>query len=57
MPRLVIRGATSDLLLADTFDRMQAEGAEGYVVPDAGHAPALMDHESRARIKAFLLGG
>ncbi len=57
MPRLVIRGAKSDLLLADTYDRMQNEGAEGYVVADAGHAPALMDYESQARIKAFLLEG
>ncbi len=57
MPRLVIRGAQSDLLLAETYERMLAEGAEGYVVTDAGHAPALMDYESQARIKAFLLGG
>ncbi len=57
MPRLVIRGAQSDLLLEDTFARMSKEGAEGYVVPEAGHAPALMDYDSMARIKAFLLGG
>lgn len=57
MPRLVIRGATSDLLLPDTYERMLATGAEGYVVPDAGHAPALMDYASMARIKAFLLEG
>jgi hypothetical protein len=36
---------------------MQNEGAEGFEVPGAGHAPALMDYESMARIKAFLLGG
>lgn len=57
MPRLVIRGAESDLLLPETYDRMLATGAEGYVVPDAGHAPALMDYASMARIKAFLLQG
>ncbi len=57
MPRLVIRGAQSDLLLAETYERMLLEGALGYVVADAGHAPALMDYESQARIKAFLLGG
>lgn len=57
MPRLVIRGAESDLLLAETYDRMVSTGAEGYVVKDAGHAPALMDYESMARIKAFLLQG
>ena len=56
-PRLVIRGEQSDLLLSETYDRMLAEGAEGYIVGDAGHAPALMDYESQARIKAFLLAG
>ncbi len=55
VPRLVIRGATSDLLLPETYDRMLSTGAEGYVVADAGHAPALMDQASMARIKAFLL--
>lgn len=57
MQRLVIRGAQSDLLLSQTYDRMVVEGAEGYVVADAGHAPALMDYESQARIKAFLMEG
>jgi len=57
IPRLVIRGAESDLLLPDTYDRMLSTGAQGYVVQDAGHAPALMDYESMARIKAFLLEG
>jgi len=57
IPRLVIRGAESDLLLPDTYERMLSTGAEGYVVPDAGHAPALMDYASMARIKAFLLEG
>jgi pimeloyl-ACP methyl ester carboxylesterase len=57
MPRLVIRGAESDLLLPDTFERMLSTGAEGYIVPDAGHAPALMDYASMGRIKAFLLEG
>jgi pimeloyl-ACP methyl ester carboxylesterase len=57
VPRLVIRGAESDLLLTETYDRMLATGAEGYIVEDAGHAPALMDYDSMARIKAFLLEG
>jgi pimeloyl-ACP methyl ester carboxylesterase len=57
IPRLVIRGAESDLLLPDTYERMVASGAEGYIVPDAGHAPALMDYASMARVKAFLLEG
>lgn len=57
VPRLAIRGAQSDLLLAETYERMLREGAEGYVVEDAGHAPALMDYPTMARIKAFLLEG
>jgi pimeloyl-ACP methyl ester carboxylesterase len=57
LPRLVIRGAQSDLLLPETYDRMVSTGAEGYIVPDAGHAPALMDYASMGRIKAFLLEG
>ena len=36
---------------------MLATGAEGYVVEETGHAPALMDSASMARIKAFLLQG
>jgi pimeloyl-ACP methyl ester carboxylesterase len=55
IPILAIRGAQSDLLCPDTFDRMVEEGAEGFTVPDAGHAPALMDADSIAAIKDFLL--
>jgi pimeloyl-ACP methyl ester carboxylesterase len=54
LPILAIRGAQSDLLLPETFERMCAEGAEGYVVEHAGHAPALMDPASIERIRAFL---
>ncbi len=54
-PILTIRGAGSDLLLEDTFERMLAEGSEAYVVPNAGHAPALMDASSIEAVKAFLL--
>ncbi len=57
LPRLVIRGGQSDLLPEPVYARMLESGAEGYVVEDAGHAPALMDYESMARIKAFLLAG
>ena len=55
LPILAIRGAQSDLLLEETFERMTAEGAKGYVVQDAGHAPALMDTASIEVVKAFLL--
>jgi pimeloyl-ACP methyl ester carboxylesterase len=54
VPVLAIRGENSDLLLPETFERMQTEGAKSYVVRDAGHAPALMDAASIAEIRAFL---
>lgn len=56
MPVLAIRGEQSDLLLPETFERMLKDGAKGVVVPDAGHAPALMDAPSIAAVRAFLLG-
>lgn len=57
-PVLVIRGAHSDLLSADTLARMQATGPGCTVleVPDAGHAPALMAPEHVEAIAAFLEG-
>ncbi|OYV40906.1 MAG: 2-hydroxy-6-oxo-6-phenylhexa-2,4-dienoate hydrolase [Acidocella sp. 20-61-6] len=55
IPVLTIRGASSDLLLADTFERMREEGSQGYEVADAGHAPALMDAASIEAVRGFLL--
>ncbi len=54
VPRLVIRGAGSDVLLAETAARMEASGAEAYEVPDTGHAPALLDPVQIAVIRSFL---
>lgn len=56
-PTLVVRGATSDLLLAETAQEMTRRGpkAEIYEVPGCGHAPALMATDQIARIKAFLV--
>jgi len=54
MPRMVVRGADSDLLEPATVDRMVADGAELVVVPEAGHAPALMDATTIGRIRDFL---
>ncbi len=54
IPRLVVRGAQSDLLPPETYARMLAEGAEGLEVAGAGHAPALMDAPTIARLQAFL---
>lgn len=55
-PVLTIRGALSDLLLPDVAARMQVEGprARLHLVPDAGHAPALMDAGQIQAILNFL---
>ncbi|HEY1857974.1 alpha/beta fold hydrolase [Acidocella sp.] len=57
VPVLAIRGAESDLLLPETFERMKKEGAKTHTVPQAGHAPALMDAPTIAVIREFLLQG
>ena len=54
IPVLAIRGAHSDLLLETTLRRMERSGAETLIVPDAGHAPALMDEPTIERVAAFL---
>jgi pimeloyl-ACP methyl ester carboxylesterase len=53
-PRLVIRGETSDVLPADIFARMRESGAETFLVPETGHAPALLDPPQIAAVRAFL---
>jgi pimeloyl-ACP methyl ester carboxylesterase len=55
-PTLVIRGAQSDLLPAETAEEMTRRGprAELYEVAGAGHAPALLDAAQIARIESFL---
>jgi pimeloyl-ACP methyl ester carboxylesterase len=44
-PVLVLRGAESDLLLAETAEEMTARGPKAALltVPGCGHAPALLD--------------
>jgi pimeloyl-ACP methyl ester carboxylesterase len=54
-PMLALRGAESDLLLPETLARMAAKAAT-YVVPDCGHAPALMDAPTIDVVRNFLLG-
>jgi pimeloyl-ACP methyl ester carboxylesterase len=56
VPRMVIRGETSDVLTAETCTRMEASGARAFVVPETGHAPALLDPLQIAAIRAFLTG-
>jgi pimeloyl-ACP methyl ester carboxylesterase len=54
-PMLVLRGERSDLLLPDTLAQMGTRAAT-YVVPDCGHAPALMDVETIGVVRRFLEG-
>jgi pimeloyl-ACP methyl ester carboxylesterase len=57
-PLLVIRGARSDLLSADTLARMHraAPALRSAVVPGVGHAPDLSEPEATSAIDAFLEG-
>jgi pimeloyl-ACP methyl ester carboxylesterase len=56
LPALALRGATSDLLSAATFERMQQEvpGLVAVTVPNRGHAPQLDEPDSLRAIDAFL---
>ncbi|WP_291297034.1 alpha/beta fold hydrolase [Elioraea sp.] len=54
-PILLLRGAVSDLLLAETAALMAARpGVTLHTVPGVGHVPALVDDEQIARVAAFL---
>jgi pimeloyl-ACP methyl ester carboxylesterase len=57
-PVLAVRAANSDVLSAETFDRMAAEhpGLERVVVPNTGHAPSLLEPECVAAIDRFIAG-
>lgn len=54
IPRMAIRGETSDILLPETFARMEQSGAEAFEVPVTGHAPALLDPFQIDAIGMFL---
>ncbi|HVN42677.1 MAG TPA: alpha/beta hydrolase [Steroidobacteraceae bacterium] len=56
IPTLAIRGALSDLLSAETFDRMASvkPDLERVTVPDRGHPPLLDEPVCDAAIDAFL---
>ena len=56
-PVFVIRGADSDLLLAETVTQMKAgrSNVSSLEVPNTGHAPALMDDAQVAAVRDFLL--
>lgn len=55
-PALVIRGAESDLLLAETLEQMrQRPHTQTMVVPRTGHPPMLMNDAQVAAVRHFLL--
>jgi len=56
VPLLIVRGANSDLLTADTLARMHAEmpQMESATVPDTGHAPTLDEPEAVEAIERLL---
>ena len=56
IPLLVVHGAISDLLSAETLARMKVElpQMESVTVPDVGHAPTLDEPESVAAIDRLL---
>ena len=62
-PVLVLRGAESDLLSAETAERMaeRGPGASGLVqvveIPNTGHAPSLMTDDQIAIVRNFLAQG
>lgn len=55
-PVLLIRGGRSDVLLAETAEKMTATGPRAELVeyPDIGHAPSLMSDELIARVADWL---
>jgi len=56
-PVLVLRGATSDILMAETAEEMTRRGPGAKLVEFAhtGHAPALMTDDQIAVVRGFLL--
>ena len=57
-PTLLLRGALSDLLLADTAVAMTQRGPRALLhdLPGVGHAPTLVAADQREAVREFLLG-
>jgi pimeloyl-ACP methyl ester carboxylesterase len=55
-PMLAIRGGLSDILSADTLERMTASHPDcsSLTLPNRGHAPMLDEPPAVAAIEAFL---
>lgn len=58
-PTMVVRGALSDLLTAETHAEMGRRGPKAQIVeiPDVGHAPMFLDEAQISVARAFFLGG
>jgi pimeloyl-ACP methyl ester carboxylesterase len=56
VPTLALRGALSDVLSAETFERMALAKPDllRVTVPDAGHTPTLNEPEAAAAVDAFI---
>jgi len=55
-PVLITRGAESDLLLKDTYEKMvRKAGVRGVEFPHVGHAPMFQDAQQIGVVKEFLL--
>lgn len=56
VPALVVRGAESDILSADTVEEMveRRPGTETHVVEDCGHAPVFNTEDQVAPVRRFL---
>ena len=56
-PVFILRGESSDLLLAETLAEMlERPRTEAHVVPRTGHCPMLMDDTQVVAVRRFLLG-
>ena len=53
-PLLVLRGAESNILLAETAAEMKADGAELIEYPGIGHTPSIMVEDQIEAVTGWL---